>query len=357
MTNLISRIFKKKIQEPLLVDVQPSGEQFSVQPNQTLLQGALSTGIPFPHDCRVGTCGKCKCRLVAGNIKPITDFSYTLSREEIEQGYILTCQSFVKSNLTVQADLPIKSPNHKIKSIDGIIVDSTTLTHDILKITIELEEDITFEAGQYADISVPGITEPRSYSFANASSSLGSSEISFFIRHVPNGEMSGWFHEKSRIGEKVQITGPYGSFYLRDSTDPIICMAGGSGLAPIKAILEQESRLGGNTPVLFLFGARMKKDLYCLDEIHEFITSWNAPFHFIPVLSEEPLESDWDGDRGLVTEYIKDYPGIRLSSCKAYLCGPPGMIDAAIDRLHDYGINTDQIFFDKFLERSHLSRK
>lgn len=179
MANLLSRLFKKKTQEPLLVDVKPSGGQFTVQPNQTLLQGALSTGIPFPHDCRVGTCGKCKCRLVDGNIKPSMDFSYTLSREEIEQGYILTCQSFVKSNLTVLVDLPVKIPNHKIKSIDGIIVNSIPLTHDILKITIELEEGITYEAGQYADISVPGLTEPRSYSFANVSSNIGSSEISF----------------------------------------------------------------------------------------------------------------------------------------------------------------------------------
>jgi NAD(P)H-flavin reductase/ferredoxin len=356
MTNFFTKIFKKK-DEPLIVNVQPTGKSFSVRSNQLLLQEALAAGVPFPHDCRVGTCATCKCRLIDGNVKPVLDFTYTLSNEEIEQGYILACQAIVKSNLTVLVDLPVDKPNHEIKSIDGIIVNSIPLTHDILKITIELEEGITYEAGQYADISVPGIKEPRSYSFANDSSNIESSEISFFIRHVPNGEMSGWFHERNRIGEKVNITGPYGSFYLRTSFEPIICIAGGSGLAPIKAILEHASKRGGNIPVLFLFGARTKNDLYCLDEINEFVSSWNAPFHFIPVLSDEPLGSDWTGARGLVTDYIEDLPGIHLSSCKAYLCGPPGMIDAAISKLNDCGIKTEQIFFDKFLDRSHLSRK
>jgi NAD(P)H-flavin reductase/ferredoxin len=356
MANFISNIFKNKT-ETFLVNILPHDTSFPARTNHVLLQEALAAGVPFPHDCRVGTCASCKCRLIDGKIKTVLDFSYTLSNEEIQQGYILACQAIVKSNLTVNLDQPFKGPNHKIQSVSGIIYSSIPLTHDILKITIELEENITYEAGQYADISVPSINEPRSYSFSNASNKDGNSEISFFIRHVPNGEMSGWFHEKDRTGEKININGPYGSFYLRPSPEPIICIAGGSGLAPIKAILEQASKLGGNIPVLFLFGARTTNDLYCLNEINNYARSWNAPFYFIPVLSEEPSESGWTGARGLVTEYIENQPGFHLSSSIAYLCGPPGMIDAAISKLKDLGIKEDRIFFDKFLDRSHISKK
>ncbi len=357
MANLLGRIFKKKIQEPQVVDLQPSGDQFTVEPKQTLLQGALSTGIPFPHECRVGVCGKCKCRLVDGKIKSIMDFSYTLSKEEVEREYILACQSFVKSDLTLLMDHQMDGCQYAVKTINGVISKSESLTHDILKITIKLDEKINYSAGQYADLSVPSIKEPRSYSFADGPINEGNTEISFFIRKVPNGEMSSWFHGADRTGEKITVTGPYGSFYLRPSDQPIICIAGGSGLAPIKSILEQASKQGGNIPVLFLFGARTQRDLYCLNEINKIASSWNEPFHFVPVLSEEPLDNDWTGSRGLVTEYILDQSGIQVSSSNAYLCGPPGMIDAAINKLNECGVVTDQIFFDKFLDRRHTQLK
>ncbi len=355
MAILFTSLFKKS-QEPLFVNVQPTSDRFPVQRKQTLLQAALSAGVPFPHDCRVGTCATCKCRLVEGKVKSVMDFSYTLSMEEINQGYILACQAMVKSNLTVLLDRPLEGPHHTVKSINGVIRGSESLTHDILKITIELDESITYEAGQYADLSVSDIREPRSYSFADAPKEQGQTEISFFIRRVPNGEMTGWLHAADRTGEKVTVTGPYGSFYLRPSDQPIVCIAGGSGLAPIKAILEQSAQQRENTPVLFLFGARTQRDLYCLDEIGEIASSWKAPFHFVPVLSEEPGDSDWSGAHGLVTEHIKDQPSMKVSSSRAYLCGPPGMIDAAISKLNELGVSSDQIFFDKFLDRSHIQK-
>ncbi|MED4600942.1 2Fe-2S iron-sulfur cluster binding domain-containing protein [Paenibacillus validus] len=356
MANLLSNLFKKS-RGPLFVNLQPSGERFSVQPKDTLLQAALSAGVPFPHDCRVGTCATCKCLLVEGKVKAIMDFSYTLSREEMEQGYILACQAMVKSDLTVALDRPLEGPQHTVKSICGVIRKSEQLTHDILKITIELDESIIYEAGQYADLSVPSLSEPRSYSFADAPNEQGQTTISFFIRHVVNGEMTGWLHAADRTGVKVSITGPYGSFYLRPSDQSIVCIAGGSGLAPLKAILEKIFKMGGNIPVLFLFGARTQRDLYCLDVINEFSSSWNAPFHFVPVLSEEPADSDWSGARGLVTEHIKDLPEIRVANSKAYLCGPPGMIDAAISKLNEGGVTGEHIFFDKFLDRYHVEKK
>lgn len=356
MAKLLSNLFKKS-HEPLFVDVQPSKERFSVDRKQTLLQAALQAGVPFPHDCRVGTCSTCKCRLVEGKVKSVMDFTYTLSMEEIQQGYILACQSMVKSNITVMLDRPIEGPQHIVKTINGVIRKSESLTHDILKITIELEESISYEAGQYADLSVADIEDPRSYSFADAPTGQGDTMISFFIRKVPNGEMTGWLHDTDRTWEKVKITAPYGNFYLRPSDQPMVCIAGGSGLAPIKAMLEQAAKQGGSTPVLLIFGARTQRDLYCLEEIDEIASSWNGAFQFIPVLSEEPFDSDWSGARGLVTEYIKDQSGIKIASSKAYLCGPPGMIDATIQILNECGVSEDQIFFDKFLDRSHTQKK
>ncbi len=180
MANLLSNLFKKNHEDRYSSICNQAVSVFSVQPKDTLLQAALSAGVPFPHDCRVGTCATCKCLLVEGKVKAIMDFSYTLSREEMDQGYILACQAMVKSDLTVALDRPLEGPQHTVKSICGVIRKSEQLTHDILKITIELDESIIYEAGQYADLSVPSLSEPRSYSFADAPNEQGQTTISFF---------------------------------------------------------------------------------------------------------------------------------------------------------------------------------
>ena len=155
-------------------------------------------------------------------------------------------------------------------------------------------------AGQWAEISVPGVVEkPRSYSFASAPPDGPVDTVDFYIRRVPGGELTDWLHSADRKGARVLINGPSGSFWLRESTAPMLCVAGGSGLAPIKSLLEHLEREGFNRDVAFIFGARTQKDLYCLEDMARLKQSSGGRFTFVPVLSSEPEGSDWKGLRGL----------------------------------------------------------
>jgi NAD(P)H-flavin reductase len=150
----------------------------------------------------------------------------------------------------------------------------------------------------------------------------------------------------------VVVEGPYGEFYLRESGSQIYAIAGGSGLAPVRALLEQALNDKCNRPVVFVFGARTQKDLYCLDDFASLRAKWNADFTFIPVLSHEPEDSDWKGERGLVTQFIEK----RIDpQAQVYMCGPPPMIDAAIAELERFSFRANDIFFDKFLDQSHTA--
>lgn len=325
-----------------------------VEAGDNLLNAALNSGLNWPHNCRVGSCGTCRCRLVNGKIKELNDFSYVLDGDELDAGMILACQTRARSDIEVMVELDTMVTLAKAESVTGKIVESNTLTHDILEIVIRLDKPLPpYLAGQYAEIGISRLEAPRSYSFARAPSLEDPLQATFFVRLVPNGEMSSWLHQQCRVGEKVSVTGPGGTFYLRNSSAPVLCIAGGSGLAPIKALLEQIGEDGFSRPVKFLFGARSQKDLYCLNQITAIQSANDGIFEFVPILSEEDPSSDWSGLRGMVTEHI-DSLDIGLNESEAYLCGPPPMIDSAIEVLTEAGMKDNQIFFDKFLDASHL---
>ena len=342
---------RKKPKGPYAATIAPPGRTLPVRPDETLLQAALAAGIPFPHNCRVGSCTTCKCRLVSGRIEALTDTSYVLSAEDLHAGYILACQSLLKSDVEIALDR-LDAP---CKNVAGVICAVKPLTHDILEVRIALDQAVSYTAGQYAELSVPAVAEPRNYSFAQAPAGPEQAEICFHIRHVPGGELTDWLHQADRTGTRVGISAPHGSFWLRPGAAPILCIAGGSGMAPIKAILEQAQRDGCTREVLYLFGARAQRDLYCVSEMERLGENWNGRFRFTPVLSREPADSGWAGARGLVADFIAAH-GLDPARCDAYLCGPPPMVDAAIARLTAAGLAAPRIHFDKFLDRSHAAR-
>jgi len=338
-------------------DINSSGIPLEIPAGETLLNAALGAGIAWPHNCRVGSCGTCRCKLKNGKIKPLNDFSYVLDEDELDDGMILACQTRALSDLEIAVYLdPSLGALSRADTVDGVIAESIPLTHDILEIRVNLNAPLpAYKAGQYAEISVSGIDAARSYSFARAPGGEEPNSIGFFVRLVPNGEMSTWLHATSRVGEPITVSGPHGTFFLREEDSPIVCIAGGSGLAPIKALLEQMVLDGAQRPVRFLFGARSQRDLYCQEAIEQIAGSYRGNFEFVPVLSDEPETSDWSGLRGLVTEYVVD-DDTEFAQTQAYLCGPPPMIDSAIAVLNAAGVKDDQIFFDKFLDASHAPR-
>ena len=323
-----------------------NGQAITLQPKETLLQAALREGIDFPHSCRVGGCATCKCKLVSGKVKELTETGYILSEAELDQGYILACQAVPKGDVSVEVDLSTQKARQQVT---GRVLRQDALTHDITALTVRLESPLVWKAGQYAQLSVaslPGVV--RSYSFADPVLPEGTAR--FFVRMVPGGEFSTHVNRNSLVGEAVRVDGPLGDFWLRpDAKAPLLMIAGGSGLAPVLAILKDALAQGTQRPVTLVFGARTQRDLYALDEIDALSRLSKTGLRFVPVLSEEPADSPWTGARGLVTQALTD-PAQQLvpAGCHAYLCGPPPMIDAAVPLLTQQGVAREHIHADRF---------
>ncbi|MFL2549890.1 MAG: FAD-binding oxidoreductase [Gammaproteobacteria bacterium] len=244
----------------------------------------------------------------------------------------------------------------RVKINEAVVKSMDNLTSDTYKLVIKCHDNalpFNSHAGQYATLKVDGLDKPRAYSFAKSPKSENKNEYTFFIRQVPGGEFSNWL-DKNRTGEKIIISAPLGYFKLDDSKDDMICIAGGSGMSAVNAIVEEAIHQKVKRNCYFFYGARTQNDLYLVDELTKIAEQWDKDFkfEFIPVLSEEPEDSDWDGARGFVTDYFKDNyleKGIvSADSCKAFFCGPPPMIDAGAKVLKEAGVAESSMFFDKF---------
>lgn len=359
--------FLKKKQQDFTAEVLPSGERVQIKAGDNLLKAALAAGLNWPHDCRVGSCGSCRCQLKQGKIKELSDFSYVLDGDQLREGMILACQTQLKSDVIVEVALASnQEAGGAVSSVTGVLAGTRLLTHDIMELTIKLDgpfphaaepggDGYGYRAGQYADISFPGIEKPRSYSFARAPENERENELTFFVRKVPNGELTGWLFAENRVGSRVTVEGPYGSFWMREGEGPVICIAGGSGMSSIMALLEQANNSGSQRETVYLFGARTQQDLYCLEELKglEAARNGSGSLRFLPVLSAEPENSDWTGLRGMVTDEVASQ-SLDWVNTQAYLCGPPPMIDAAIEVLKQQGVDESNIYFDKFLDASSM---
>jgi len=335
-----------------------SNLEIPVQSDQTLLQAALNQGIAFPHNCRAGGCGECKCRLVTGKVKELTDKSYLLSGEEMRNNFILACQAKPRSDLVVEVKL-CEGPSHPVVEVDGVVEQFGLLTHDIMHLTLRLDKAIEFSAGHYADVSLlddlGNELVTRSYSFANCPELSGTSgSIEFYIREVSGGLFSGTLFRNARVGMRVKVRGPFGNFYLRKAAAPLLFIAGGSGMAPIMAMIKGELQdfSSKDRDLTIVFGARSQEDLYLLDEMEQVSKRWRGKFRFVPVLSAEPDSSSWSGMRGFIGDQLRSIVGPLLADHHAYLCGPPAMIDTCVEALRNEGVNESVIYFDKFGDSS-----
>jgi p-cymene monooxygenase electron transfer component len=334
--------------EPQIVLVNPSGLQLTVEPGETILEQALKKGAPYPHDCTVGTCGACRTKLISGKVDAITPFGYTLSREELEAGYILACQAVPKTELVVEVELQSDTIEHVTTS--ARLVEVTPLTHDIMRMVWDTELPLNYRAGQYLNMRWNDGAVHRSYSLATAPEKTGQTRLVTFIRHVPGGAFTDSLFSGEAEKFSYELDGPHGQFWLRPGKGPMLCIAGGSGLAPIVSLLEDASRKRTRRDCVLLFGGRGKRDLYCETEIAAVRTAWTAGFDFWPVLSETP---EPDLRAGMVTAHIADALERLGPDTQAYLCGPPAMIDAAMAELVRLGVPLDAIFYDKFTDASN----
>ena len=255
---------------------------------------------------------------------------------------------------------PSKAIRHpRVLRRQGRVIGHRPLTHDTWELTIrELNgaAPIRGEAGQFATIKAANMERSRAYSFARDPAQETSGEHTFYIREVPGGEMSRWLQDQ-RIGELVEIAGPLGHFKLDNSSKTMLLVAGGSGLSAIKALTEAAARLQLARDCIVLFGARTEKDLHSLDTFRELKDAWHPDFRleFTPVLSHEPHDTSWRGERGMIGEYMSaqyiQSGKLSVGSFAVWLCGPPPMIAACSSTLAECGVSEQDIYQDAFEDR------
>jgi p-cymene monooxygenase electron transfer component len=330
------------------VVLEPSKARVQVEPGETVLERALKNGLAFPHDCTVGTCGSCRCKLLEGKVEAITPFSYTLSADELKAGFILACQAVPKSDLRIEVELGASgeiAPETRVAKLVGI----ESLTHDIKCLRWELSAPMNYRAGQYVNVRWNNGEKHRSYSFATAPLPGGRTEVSTFVRHVPGGAFTDLIFTGDPASATYELNGPHGNFWLRKAEGPLICVAGGSGLAPIISLLEDAAKRRIRRDCILLFGARRARDLYAQEQISAIRDKWTARFEYWPILSEEKTT---EARHGLVTTFIAEAVAKLGDGVHGYMCGPPPMIDAGIGALRDQGVALEDIHYDKFTDSS-----
>ncbi len=320
----------------------------TVRGGRDLLSMLTAEKIFIPSACGGrGTCGLCKLKVLegAGPLLP-TEEPY-LEKEERESNVRLGCQVKVRGDLKIEiAQELLAIQEYVCKCVE--IID---LTHDIKQFRLELTEPTTMDyiPGQYIQLLTPVYEKSdeevyRAYSIS--SDPAEKNVIELIIRLVPGGICTTYCFEYLKVGDEVKINGPYGDFRLSDSDAPIVFIAGGSGMAPIKCILHHMKNMDNKRKAVYYFGANEPGELLLLDMMKEFEKEL-ANFRFVPVVSE-PEESEAHGyETGLVTDAVER--GVKnAKECEAYLCGSPGMINAVIKVLVGLGVSEERIFYDKF---------
>ena len=314
-----------------------------VKNEDTVLNTLSAQKIYVPSACGgKATCGFCKFRLIegGGEVKP-TELPF-LSAEERDLGIRLSCQVKVKDNMKIE--IPKELLNAQSYQTKVVSIEDQTYDIKLVKFKLINPTEMHFKPGQYAQIKVPGIDVIRAYSIA--SNPKDTSEIELIIRQVPNGQATTFVHKALEVGDKITLTGPFGDFYLRETEREMICIAGGSGKAPIRSILNYLRDRGMNRKVKYFFGAKSKRDLYMTEEFLELSKAF-PNFEYIPALSEPLPEDEWQGEVGLITDVV-DRLTDDLSEAEAYLCGSPGMINACNKILTKHDIKQHNVFYDKF---------
>lgn len=322
--------------------------ELKVEGGSSLLNTLKEQNVFIPSACGGrGSCGLCKLKVLegAGDILPTE--SAWLTEDEKKNNIRLSCQVKVRNDMRLEIPEELLS----VRQFKTRVVSMRDLTHDIKEVVLELEDppEMEFIAGQFIQLEVPPYKltdEPvyRAYSIASTPSSKKRIELE--IRYVPNGICTTYVHKHMKEGDKVTINGPYGEFRLSDTQKEMICIAGGSGMAPIKSILLDMQEKKIRRKAQYFFGAKALRDLFLVDEMKK-LESQLPDFRFIPALSGPDPSDNWKGETGLITKVVDSYIP-NAAGMEAYLCGSPLMIDACVKLLKEKGMPEESIFYDKF---------
>lgn len=331
--------------------IEPIGHVIEVREGQTLLDAALRQGVWLPHACCHGLCATCKVQVVDGEVDLGEASPFALMDTERSDGKCLACCARPMSDLTIEADLD-EEPDARfipLRDYTGRVEHVVDLTPTIKGVFLRVvdAQGVEFQAGQYVNLSVPDVDGPRAFSIASAPNQPGLIELN--IRKVPGGAATTWLHEQLKPGDSLDFSGPFGRFFVRRSDPkPVIFIAGGSGLSSPKAMVLDLLTEGDAREIHLFHGARNKAELYYADLFRE-LEAEHSNFHYVPSLSDDNVGADWTGHRGFVHDAAQAVFNGDFRNHKAYLCGPPPMIEAAIRTLMRGRLFERDIHIEKFL--------
>ena len=326
--------------------ILPSNKSFTVDAGERVLDGARRAGLALPYSCLGGVCGSCKATLIEGRCSYPNQQPEALSPAERAHGDVLLCQAMPVTDLVISArEVPSVGMLPR-RILPARVVEKHLLADDVMRLSLQTPsaQPLHWLAGQYLDVLLPE-GKRRAFSIANAPH-LGD-RIELHVRRVPGGGFTQSIFDDTPIGSHWRIEGPLGTFVPReDSHRPMIFMAGGTGFAPIKAIIEHFLHLGSTRAMNLYWGARRQEDLY-MAELAERWRDQHPAFQFIPVLSEPDADNTGEHRHGQVHDAVlDDHPD--LAAFDLYMSGPPAMIEAARHRFIDRGLPEDRLYYDSF---------
>jgi len=334
---------------PHQITITPSGHSFGCNDGDTVLAAAMDADLMLPYGCRNGACGTCKGKIVEGRVDYGPHQASTLTDAEKQLGLVLFCCAKPLSDLVIEVrevrkagDIRIRKLPCRIESIDKPAPDVA-----IVKLKLPANERLQFLGGQYIDFL---LKDGRRRSFSLANPPHDDALLELHIRHLPGGWFSDQLFMQFKGREILRFEGPLGTFFLREESDkPIIFVAGGTGFAPIKGVIEDalHREIDATRPMVLYWGARAKRDLY-LPDLPGTWQQRSRNFTYIPVLSDPLAEDAWHGRSGFVHQAVLD-DFADLSGYQVYVCGGPAMVDAARKSfIAERGLPVEDFFADSF---------
>jgi ferredoxin-NAD(P)+ reductase (naphthalene dioxygenase ferredoxin-specific) len=319
--------------------VQPLGRSLAVKAGDNLLEALQANGVPVSYSCRAGRCGTCRCKVLEGKVlESGRDAKITNPGED---DHVLACMSVLTENCVVEIPEPDEIVAHPARVLKGTVVEIEDLTHDIKRLVVKSAKPLSFSPGQYAILQFTP-EHVRPYSMAGLPED---DTLEFHIRHVPGGRVTGYVFNALKVGDPVRVSGPMGTAYLRRKHEgPLLCIAGGTGLAPVLSIVRGATALKMTNPIHLYFGVRSSADIYGQHWLARLAES-NPRMHVHVVIATN--ESGAGYRVGLVTDAVAaDWKDLR--DWRAYLCGAPPMVEAATLIAKSKGIEPDHIYADAF---------
>jgi len=328
------------------VEIKPSGHLCEVAEGETVLEAALRQGFAFPYSCRGGSCGSCKGKLLGGEVEYRGGKPIALTEKDAANRGAVFCQAVPKSDLVIEIKEIGAIKDLVVKILPCRVAKMERLASDVMRLFLKLPqtERLQFVAGQYIDIL---LRDGRRRSFSLANAPQDDAFLELHVRWIENGSFTTQVFTQMKEKDLLRLEGPLGSFFLReDSNRPVILVAGGTGFAPMKAIIEHAFASGAKREIILYWGARNLESLY-LHDLAELWAVTHANFRFVPVLSEPKDQDGWRGRTGFVHQAVVD-DFADLLGYDVYASGPPAMVDAGRDTFLSRGLPEEQYFSDAF---------